>query len=106
MARKYYTGFSEEFAFEALKLIRHIVMSDGCINVDYFKGVLMIKPTKESIQTDMETGWINITDFAVGRTNNGEYYIHTTDPVVLSDNFDIIDRNKKLNDNTWMELYI
>lgn len=90
MKNEYYIGFSEEFAFKALKLIRNIIMEAGCISVSNFKGLLMIKQTEESIKTDMEIGWINITDFSVGRTNQGEYYIHTTDPVVLSDYLDTI----------------
>lgn len=87
---KYYIGFSEEFAFKALKLIRNIIMEAGCISVSNFKGLLMIKQTEESIKTDMENGWINTTDFSVGCTERGEYFIRVKDPVVLSDYLDTI----------------
>ena len=93
---KYYVGFSEEFAFDALNLIRHIVMEENFISVHTFKNVLMIKPTQEFIQPDCDTGWITITDFEVGRTNQGEYYIHTTDPVVLTDYWDTILERRRL----------
>lgn len=90
MKNKYYVGFSGDFAFKALKLFRQCLMTNGYISVSDFKSLLMIKQTEESIETDINKGWINTTDFSVGCTEHGEYFIRVKDPVVLSDYLDII----------------